>query len=202
MKKLVVYLPLLVLMACGGKDKEANVDGTKAQPEAPAPLAKSANSDAFNSSFQQLLNSYYTLKDGLVKSTKAIDASVDPAANALVKSADSLKLTELKADESLVSVAKDYIQSISADAKGLVGEKDLENKRKSFQTISDNLYNLIRTVRFDRQVAYYQYCPMDFNNQGAYWLSKESEIRNPYFGDKMLDCGETKETLDFTPKQK
>lgn len=201
MKKVVVFLPFLVLMACGNKDQKANADGTKPQPEAPAPLAKSANSEAFNTSFQQLLDSYYSLKDGLVKSTKAVDASVDPAANALVKSADSLKLTELKADQSIVDLAKDYMQSISADAKGLVGEKDLEAKRKSFQTISDNLYNLMRTVRYDRQVSYYQYCPMAFNNQGAYWLSKQSEIRNPYFGDKMLDCGETKETLDFTPKQ-
>ncbi len=201
MKKLLVSLPFLLLMACGGKDKEANVDENKPQPVAPAPLAKSANSEAFNTSFSQLLNSYYSLKDGLVKSTKAIDASVDPSANALIKSADSLKLTELKADESLVSMAKEYVQSIAVDSKGLVGEKDLEKKRKSFQTISDNLYSLMRTVRFDRQVAYYQYCPMAFNNEGAYWLSKEAEIRNPYFGDKMLDCGETKETLDFAPKQ-
>ena len=197
----MVFLPFLVLMACGNKDQQANADGTKSQPEAPAPLSKSANSEAFNTSFQQLLDSYYSLKDGLVKSTKAVDASVDPSANALVKSADSLKLSELQADQSIVDLAKDYLKSISADAKGLAGEKDLEAKRKSFQTISDNLYNLMRTVRYDRQVSYYQYCPMAFNNQGAYWLSKQSEIRNPYFGDKMLDCGETKETLDFTPKQ-
>lgn len=34
-----------------------------------------------------------------------------------------------------------------------------------------------------------QYCPMAFNNTGAYWLSNSKEIRNPYFGDKMLKCG-------------
>lgn len=197
MKKVVVYLPFLLLMACGSKDEKANANNP--QPEAPAPLAKSANSDAFNASFQQMLNDYLALKEGLVKSNKTIDPSVDASANALVKSADSLKIRELKADEALVSTAKDYAQSISADSKGLVGEKDLEAKRKSFQTISDNLYNLMRVVKYDRQVVYYQYCPMAFNNQGAYWISKDSAIRNPYFGDKMLDCGETKETL---PKQK
>jgi hypothetical protein len=68
--------------------------------------------------------------------------------------------------------------------------------------ISDNLYNLIRTVKYDREVAYYQFCPMAFNDQGAYWLSRESDIKNPYFGSTMLTCGETRETLDFTPKQK
>jgi len=197
MKKIVLYLPFVLLMACGGKDEKANPP----QPETPAPLAKSKNSDAFNASFKALLDNYYMLKEGLVKSDKTPDASVDAAANALIASADSLKFAELKADETLVQTAQSFAQSVAADAKGLVGEKELENKRKSFQTISDNMYNLLRTIKYDRQVAYYQYCPMAFNNQGAYWLSKDSSIRNPYFGNKMLDCGETKETLDFIPKQ-
>jgi membrane fusion protein, copper/silver efflux system len=32
-------------------------------------------------------------------------------------------------------------------------------------------------------------------DQGAYWFSAEKEIRNPYFGDMMLSCGETRETI-------
>jgi Cu(I)/Ag(I) efflux system membrane fusion protein len=36
---------------------------------------------------------------------------------------------------------------------------------------------------------------MAFDNKGAYWLSETEEIRNPYFGDVMLGCGETKEIL-------
>jgi hypothetical protein len=36
---------------------------------------------------------------------------------------------------------------------------------------------------------------MAFNKKGAYWLSESKVIRNPYFGEKMLDCGETRETL-------
>ena len=30
---------------------------------------------------------------------------------------------------------------------------------------------------------------MAFNNRGADWLSNEAQIRNPYFGDKMMKCG-------------
>jgi Cu(I)/Ag(I) efflux system membrane fusion protein len=36
---------------------------------------------------------------------------------------------------------------------------------------------------------------MAFNNEGAYWLSDSEQIRNPYFGDKMLTCGVVKEKL-------
>jgi hypothetical protein len=37
---------------------------------------------------------------------------------------------------------------------------------------------------------------MAFNDQGAYWISDREEIRNPYFGDKMLTCGVVKEELN------
>jgi hypothetical protein len=43
--------------------------------------------------------------------------------------------------------------------------------------------------------VYKAYCPMANNNQGATWLSDSKEIRNPYFGDKMLKCGSLKEEL-------
>jgi Cu(I)/Ag(I) efflux system membrane fusion protein len=35
---------------------------------------------------------------------------------------------------------------------------------------------------------------MALNDKGAYWLSEFEEIRNPYFGDAMLTCGEVVET--------
>lgn len=197
MKKLVIYLPFLVLMACGGKDEEA----ANAELQPAAPLAKSQNSDAFNASFEKMLNDYYTLKDGLVKSTSSVAPGVDSAAKLLVTSTDSLKLSELKADQAIISTAQSYAQGISAEAKALAGETNLENKRKSFQMISDQMYDLVRTVRYDRQVVYHQFCPMAFNDQGAYWLSRESQIRNPYFGNKMLTCGEVRDSLDFRAKQ-
>ena len=40
------------------------------------------------------------------------------------------------------------------------------------------------------------------NDKGAYWLSKESKIKNPYFGDEMLTCGSVKETIDENFKNK
>lgn len=197
MKKLLIYIPFLVLVACGGnKDEQAQ----NTETVATAPLTKSQNSDAFNSSFEAMLSDYYSLKDGMVKSTSSVASSVDSAANKLISSADSLKLTELKADEAIVSTAQSYAQGISAEAKALLGEKNLEAKRKAFQMISDQMYDLVRTVRYDRQVVYHQYCPMAFNDEGAYWLSNNSEIMNPYFGNKMLHCGEVRDSLDFRAK--
>lgn len=33
------------------------------------------------------------------------------------------------------------------------------------------------------------------NDKGAYWLAETKEVKNPYFGQKMLTCGEVQEEL-------
>ncbi len=122
------------------------------------------------------------------------------SANLLVTTADSVNLKEVKADTSILQMAKGYLETISSEAKALSQEKDLEAKRKSFQLISDAMYDLVRTIRFDRGVVYHQFCPMAFNDAGAYWLSATADIKNPYFGKKMLTCGEVKDSIDFRGK--
>ena len=37
---------------------------------------------------------------------------------------------------------------------------------------------------------------MALEDQGAYWLSEFKEIKNPYFGDAMLKCGEVKGIIE------
>jgi Cu(I)/Ag(I) efflux system membrane fusion protein len=44
--------------------------------------------------------------------------------------------------------------------------------------------------------VYIQHCPMADSNNGADWLSQEKEIRNPYFGESMLKCGEVKKEIN------
>lgn len=40
------------------------------------------------------------------------------------------------------------------------------------------------------------YCPMADNDKGADWLQFGDDVRNPYFGDEMLMCGEVITTLE------
>ena len=70
----------------------------------------------------------------------------------------------------------------------IIDGKDVNEQRTHFVTVTKAIEKLV-----DGNVAsgaiYKQYCPMAFGNTGAYWLSDSKEIRNPYFGDKMLKCG-------------
>ena len=162
----------------------------------PKPLEITANTSAFSGSFDKMLNTYYVLRDAFIKSDAG---QVDIVASQFRYDVDTLNVKELKADPALVSTAKSLKESISAEVQAMAKTKDLEGKRRSFQIISDAMYDLVRTVKFDKAMVYQIHCPMAFDNAGANWLSNKDEVVNPYFGDKMLHCGEVIDSLDFRP---
>ena len=186
MKKLIGFVLIATLAACGGKDKTAVAE------EKQTPLAQSKNSAVFNQQFGKLMEDYFNLKDNFIAEK---DSLIGFYAKALMMDVDSLNLQELKADSNVVVTAKSFAQSISADLKGLLGEKTMENKRKSFQIVSDQLFDLARTIQYDNEKVYQQNCPMAFGDIGANWLSKSSDIKNPYLPKKMLTCGEVKDSI-------
>lgn len=167
--------------------------------EKSVPLSISENSGSFNESFSQLLQSYFSLKDAFIESDTV---KVNAAAGGLMQYADSLHVNEIKGDSSgtITETAKIFSATISSSAQALAAEKGIEDKRKEFETLSDALWNLTRTVRFDKQTVYYVYCPMALDNKGAYWLSDKKEIRNPYFGSKMLNCGEIADSVHYSKR--
>ncbi|WP_300440265.1 DUF3347 domain-containing protein [Christiangramia sp.] len=79
-------------------------------------------------------------------------------------------------------------------ARQIQQSDNIEEQRKSFSLLTVEMEDVLKGSLSSGEV-YKQYCPMAFNNQGAYWISKDKEIRNPYFGDKMLKCGSTKEVI-------
>ncbi|RDY58397.1 DUF3347 domain-containing protein [Flagellimonas nanhaiensis] len=82
--------------------------------------------------------------------------------------------------------------------KGLLSKisetSDIEIQRTVFSDVTAKMTAIVDASISSGEV-YQQFCPMAFNNQGGYWLSTEEEIRNPYFGDKMLKCGKVTETI-------
>ncbi len=189
MKPYIAIFSLGLLWACNSGDKKTGESTTSTES------VKSEHSDAFNSSFERVLNSYYLLKDGLFASDTV---KVNRSTLALISAVDSLNMDELKTSDSnnvIIPTARSYTGTISSEGKGLLGEKDIEAKRKEFQMISGALFDLIRTVRYDRQKIYLLNCPMAFDNQGADWLSSTPDIQNPYLGAKMPNCGNLKDSI-------
>ena len=85
-------------------------------------------------------------------------------------------------------------KDLKTDAQHIKENKDTEHQREHFISLSKNMYELIKTAK-PAETVYYQFCPMANDGKGANWLSKESVIKNPYYGSQMLSCGKVVETI-------
>ena len=84
-------------------------------------------------------------------------------------------------------------KSLRTDAEHIQHITELKKARSLFETYSKAILDLEELFGHLGNSTYYQsYCPMAFDNKGASWLARESDINNPYFGSMMLRCGEVK----------
>lgn len=90
-----------------------------------------------------------------------------------------------------------FLNPMKKSLDKIVTANDIELQREGFADFNLNFYKAIKRFGLVNDTVYFQYCPMAFNNKGAYWLSDILKIRNPYFGDAMLSCGETRDTLMY-----
>lgn len=144
----------------------------------------------FKHQLDQVFSAYVDLKEAFVSS--------DPSK--VQQEAGKTKQALADVDMTLVSGAAhsdwmNYQNQMAQSLNAMQGASSLEAQRKDFSKLSDNLYKSIKAFGLAGSTAYYDYCPMAFNDEGAYWLSDTEKIRNPYFGDKMLSCGEVKKKL-------
>lgn len=89
----------------------------------------------------------------------------------------------------------EYSEALKQMAEKIASVSDLETQREVFQYLTEEMTKLVEG-NLKSGNLYVQYCPMAFQGKGAYWLSNGKEIRNPYFGDKMLKCGEVKRMIE------
>jgi len=79
----------------------------------------------------------------------------------------------------------------------IANSTEISDQRLAFAEFNNTFYKILKTFGLQQGTTYYQYCPMANGDVGAYWFSNKKEIENPYFGDEMLRCGETRDTLEF-----
>jgi len=136
-----------------------------------------------------VFDNYFEVKDALVQSDGNLTAT---KANELLKSLEKIKMDELKMDVHMVWM--EVMKDLKADANKMAKSKAVDSQRKTFISLSKNMYSLLKTAKYEEPV-YYQFCPMANEGKGANWLSKENPVKNPYYGSQMLNCGKTVETI-------
>lgn len=144
----------------------------------------------FQSQLEKVYKTSLHLNDAFVASDfEEVKEAVAPVQEAISKV--DMKLVKEKAHMDWMSNLSDLNMSLDK----IKNSNKISEQRKYFSTFNDALYKSIKAFGIGGEAVYYQHCPMALNNSGASWLSDSKEIKNPYFGNKMLKCGSVKEVL-------
>lgn len=138
-----------------------------------------------------LVDSYLKLKDALVASDSQ---TAKAEAASVLAAAERIDLAGLEGEQE--AFAEEKLEEVRQSASRIAEAGDVSAQRESLELLSEATFSLTKAFGATDQRLYYQHCPMANNNQGAYWLSSNQEIRNPYFGEQMLKCGSTEEVLN------
>ncbi|HLN55839.1 MAG TPA: efflux RND transporter periplasmic adaptor subunit [Bacteroidales bacterium] len=160
--------------------------------EAGASANKISVSMDFTMKLNEVVDHYLELKNALVNSDQAKAAQ---ASAKLKQSLSGVDMKSLKGEP--YNKWMDLSSEISKQADVISSRSPIEKQRMAFADLSDQVYNAVKTFGLMGKTVYYQFCPMARDGKGAFWLSELNEIRNPYYGEAMLTCGETRETLKY-----
>ncbi len=183
------------LPGCCQYEREAKTP-VKKQMKANMEEKMKANHDEMKSTETQnisqletIYENYFAVKDALVE-TDGKEASAK--AKELLTLLDVVKMGDLEMDVHMVWMK--VMKDLKEDATKISQSNDIKKQRDAFDTLSENIYKLIKVSKAETTV-YFQHCPMANDGKGANWLSKENEVKNPYYGSKMLSCGKVVETI-------
>ena len=208
MKKVLLVITLLIVILVGVVAWKFMFP-KKSTDELPKPesLVVSQHSSDFNQSMNKALEAYYTLTESFVNWDTAKVSSSILSFEAAV---DSIRIPEMQKDSAIYETANTQWESIKAEIDGMKADTALYAKREDLNSLSQQMFDLLRIVKYDVSKVYYHECPMALNNyeSSAFWLSDKGEMntrRNPYlglhdpkYGKGMLTCGLTRDSINFS----
>ena len=148
-------------------------------------------SKEFQQQLKEVLNEYIVLKDALVKEESNNIISQSEKIEALLSKVDMKLLENKEAQIFWMSLEKQLRVVVSSILKTTA----IKEQRNHFKQISASLIEALQVFGVNEKV-FIAFCPMADGDKGAYWISKEKKITNPYFGNAMLTCGEIKQVIE------
>ena len=181
----------LTITACntgnntGNSEKKVSTDTTVGTTASSTPLSKA------DVSIKDIVAGYLRLKNALT-ADNGKDAAT--AGNEVLAAMNKMDTTLMNAAQKQAYLAiaddtKENAEHIGANAGKIA------HQREHFDLLSKDMGDLIKTFGNGGQRLYKDFCPMYDNGKGAYWISEIKDIKNPYFGKEMPECGEVKEEL-------
>jgi hypothetical protein len=141
---------------------------------------------AVASYIKTLVTDYLGVKNALVNSNETEAATASGKMYEAMKGFDKslLSADQKKIYDDIESDLKEHAEHIS--------KSKIDHQREHFATMSKDMYDLVRAFGAG-MTLYHDHCPM--YNDGSMWLSETKDIKNPFYGDKMMTCGSVEEMM-------
>ena len=177
----------------GAMDDDSSMDHSKMETKTDhsAMDGRLKVSETFKGQLENVFDTYLSIKDALVKDNGNMAKTQAATLLDFLAKVDMKLLTDHGAHDHWMTISKE----IKSSSKSISETADIEEQRGHFKHLSAHLSKGVRLFGVNQKI-YEQFCPMADNNKGAYWLSLEEAIQNPYMGGKMLTCGTTESTID------
>jgi hypothetical protein len=191
---LTVTLITLTAMSCkdGKKDDAAEPMSNEMHQEDgdnQGDSEKMMTSNSNKSASDAIIDNYLKVKNALVADNQEEAAD---AGGSLVADFEDFDKSSYSSEEQqeltdIIEDAKEHAEHIS--------ESPMEHQREHFDILSKDVIDMIAITGTGKKL-YQEFCPMYNDNKGAAWLSTTKEIKNPYFGSKMMGCGEVQKEIN------
>lgn len=179
----ILFAGLLIFSGCASRHRPLAPDADEAESDLPP---------AATHELVTVLTHYLSVKDALVADDAAASRKAALAMSAALR---ALIKDSMLADGKVPNQARGTADTLLAALQQWDTEEDCERQRIYFGQVSDAVYQLLLHTGLRHITIYRHLCPMAFNETGAYWLSLSPDVRNPYFGKKMLSCGELLDSI-------
>jgi hypothetical protein len=176
MKKYFYLATLAILAACNNQPENNNNVVVVDEVQETKRVVPEFNGTIDSVSLKKMMVNYFTIKNALIDGNR-----------------EAASKTGFGALEQMPKSEDDILKRISANFK-LIGESsELAQQRAYFYPLSELVYAVSIKQKPDTATLFKQFCPMAFDDTGAWWISDEREVVNPYFGEEMLNCGMVQE---------
>ncbi len=202
MKKVIfpiTIVTLLAIVSCNSNNQAAKEDHSMMNHDSTMPMqdnkmmdenikmvsATFPTIDAGASTYMKsMLQKYLGIKNALIEGNSDKAASSSAAMYEAMKGFDKSLLTadQKKVYDDIESDLKEHAEHIS--------KSKLDHQREHFAMMSKDMYDMVKAFGAG-MTLYHDHCPMF--KDGSMWLSESKDIRNPYYGEKMMTCGSLEE---------
>ena len=191
-----------ILMACNNNDTKNEHDGHNMKDttqqsavvdDKELKTVAVVNTDlnpTATASIKLIVDHYLHIKNALANDNPDEASNGGEAMADVIKKFDKSLLTaeQKKAFDEITSELQDHGEHVAKNAA------DIKHQRSHFILMSEDMYSLVKTFDGGRPL-YHDHCPMANDNKGAMWISEIKDVKNPYFGAKMLTCGSVEEVI-------